>query len=128
MQGSLKKWLVQKREHGLLESPTGTGKTLCLLSAVLAWREAYAALQCLEDQKINQDIAINKDEEQERALRAAVGAYTPTSILPLSSSSINRIQMDEKKRQRTLPPILYASRTHSQLAQAMKELQRMPYA
>nr|XP_014351760.1 PREDICTED: regulator of telomere elongation helicase 1 [Latimeria chalumnae] len=32
---------LQKKVNGVLESPTGTGKTLCLLCATLAWREHF---------------------------------------------------------------------------------------
>ena len=74
---------------------------------MLAWREAYAAQQVLKAAK---GISTEEDARKAGDLREAVGH--DVDGLP-----------DVK-----LPTILYASRTHSQLTQAMHELKRMPYA
>ena len=36
---------AQESTNTLIDSPTGTGKTLCLLTAMLAWLEAYKAFR-----------------------------------------------------------------------------------
>merc|ERR1719470_666055 len=76
-------------QNGLLESPTGTGKTLSLLCSTLAWLERVRA------------------DQQMRALVPDAGAVE------------------------WVPPvrhkIIYSSRTHSQLSQAVAELGRTSY-
>ena len=41
-----------KREHALLESPTGTGKTLALLCASLSWQKKDYEESILNSQKL----------------------------------------------------------------------------
>jgi DEAD_2 len=89
-----------RKENALLESPTGTGKTLCLLCAALAWQRQQAQL--------SMDIA---------------ELATATDLLDNSSSIVNATPLLSMG----VPTIIYASRTHSQLSQVVRELRNTCY-
>ncbi|XP_057359157.1 regulator of telomere elongation helicase 1 isoform X4 [Manis pentadactyla] len=99
---------LQKKVNGVLESPTGTGKTLCLLCTTLAWREH------LRD-------AISAQKIAERAQ----GALFPDG----ASSSWGNAASDGDGTAcyMDIPKIIYASRTHSQLTQVISELRNTSY-
>ncbi|XP_039092874.1 LOW QUALITY PROTEIN: regulator of telomere elongation helicase 1 [Hyaena hyaena] len=99
---------LQKKVNGILESPTGTGKTLCLLCTTLAWREH------LRD-------TISARKIAERGHGELFVNHTLSSWGDATSNG------DSTACYSDIPKIIYASRTHSQLTQVIGELRNTSY-
>ena len=118
---------LAQKENALLESPTGTGKTLCLLCATLAWREAH--LKVSGRWVLPPSVWVGGG--------GGAGVPWPTTCAPARPCMRHAPPPQELKSKEggqpagpfAEPPplIIYASRTHSQLAQVIKELRNTKY-
>ncbi|EFO63616.1 TFIIH basal transcription factor complex helicase subunit [Giardia lamblia P15] len=132
---------LNKKENALLESPTGTGKTLSLLIPAIAYQE-----QCINF--LSLVTSLLKKCKPDTNISESAGAFVLSSnALPMPpdadkllewtdqtlgfrdsvtvNSKLKIIRLNDTTRRiaEQLPPkILYAARTHAQIEQAIRQL------
>ena len=144
---------LKTKQHALVESPTGTGKSLALLCASLAfqkemrrqiwekrakigatpenkglpdgWRTANGMfVGAREAETVKMETGEEVKEEKDNArIKSEEAATTTTTNNNNSEKPEGLLEREEEE----IPRIFLCSRTHSQIAQLARELKRCPY-
>lgn len=115
---------LDKSANSVLESPTGTGKTLSLLCSTLGWvLEKKKQVQATMNEQMSKMTAFNK----EYGIDAAQLPHRKQMVDQLVES-LNNGSSSTTNAMMGVPKVIYASRTHSQISQAMQELKRTGYS
>ena len=152
--------LEGNKQHALLESPTGSGKTMALLCGVLAWMEEQKKKHNIEhigpstlvpegsspekidesenlhsffDKKVKKDVFVIEDESdldfvqsKESNCNNCTNDKTK-SFDKTKDDDWSKFDEDGQSKKFEMPKVYFASRTHKQLAQSIRELKRSGY-
>ncbi|POM84582.1 Helicase C-terminal domain protein [Cryptosporidium meleagridis] len=101
---------LKYKKHALLESPTGTGKTLCLLASTLAFQKHFL----ISHGSLKKPI----ENTGSAGVIKSEGGSIELMGVPRTVLENNK----DTKMDMLIPRIIYSSRTHTQLSQVMREL------